>query len=203
MDRSPASTMVDVAFALAGRRLPRAHGRALAAALVDRLPWLADDPLAGVHAVNVAAGDEPAALLSGRSRLKLRVARSRVQALQALAGAALEVGGEAVTVGAAAQVAELRPHPTLYARVVHGAGADEAAFVADATRALAALGVVGRVICGRAQADDAGEPLGYSLMVDQLDADDALRLLQQGLGPHRLWGCGLFVGHKTSAAVGA
>jgi hypothetical protein len=42
----------------------------------------------------------------------------------------------------------------------------------------------------------------FSLMLDGLSHDDALRLLEHGIGPHRLWGCGLFVPHKSAAAVG-
>ena len=40
-------------------------------------------------------------------------------------------------------------------------------------------------------------------MLDHLDRGDARRILDTGLGPHRLWGCGVFVPHKSAAAVGA
>ena len=81
--------------------------------------------------------------------------------------------------------------------------ADEAAFLAAAERELKDLGVRGRAICGRWQSLEAQELVGCSLMVDQLSPEDALVVLECGLGRHRRLGCGLFVPHKSSAAVGA
>ena len=65
--------------------------------------------------------------------------------------------------------------------------------------------MAGRRACGRLQhLDDGAEVLpGYSLMLDGLSTEHALRMLESGLGPHRLWGCGLFVPHKSAAAVGS
>jgi hypothetical protein len=68
---------------------------------------------------------------------------------------------------------------------------------------LTALRIVGRPICGRLQMLESGTLRGYSLMLDQLSAEDALSLLEAGLGAHRRLGCGLFVPHKSAAAVGA
>jgi CRISPR-associated protein Cas6 len=198
-------TMVDVAFALSGWGLPRSYPRALAEALARRLPWLAAEPDAGVHRINLAAGGAAVALLSGRSRLTLRVPRARVEALAALVGLRLDLGGEALHIVGAPQQRELLPHGTLYAHVVAAAGDDdEAAFLADVGAELAALGVAARSICGRLQSIGQGDQArpGYSLMLDQLAPEAALRVLERGIGPHRLWGCGLFVPHKSAAAVG-
>jgi hypothetical protein len=49
---------------------------------------------------------------------------------------------------------------------------------------------------------EAGALQGFSLMLDGLSAAHALRLLETGMGPHRLLGCGVFVPHKSAAAVG-
>jgi CRISPR-associated protein Cas6 len=82
-------------------------------------------------------------------------------------------------------------------------GVDELAFLQVVQAELAALGIAGRPICGRLQAMEADRLHGYSLMLDGLSAEGALRLLEAGLGPHRRLGCGLFVPHKSAAAVGA
>jgi len=187
------STMIDVAFALAGDVLPREHRRALADALAPRLPWLADTPGAGVHRINVSAGAGRQALLSRRSRLTLRVPRERCAALAVLSGAEFDLGGE------------LLPHGALYAHVVAAGSDDELDFLATVDTELARIGVAGRRVCGRLQQLDDGAALlpGYSLMLDGLSTEHALRLLEFGLGPHRLWGCGLFVPHKSAAAVGS
>jgi CRISPR-associated protein Cas6 len=198
-----AAAFVDVAFAVEGDALPRDHRRALAAALERTLPWLADEPGAAVHRLNVAAGgDGGEALMSRRTRLTLRLPRGRASDAAALQGAALAVGPGTLRVGAA-QVRELQPWGTLYAHLVVAEDADELAFLRAVREALAALGVEGRAICGRRQAIECGAVEGYSLMLDGLSAADALRLMQAGLGAHRRLGCGVFVPHRSASAVGA
>jgi len=43
----------------------------------------------------------------------------------------------------------------------------------------------------------------FSLMLHALPEEQSLRLQRCGLGPHRLLGCGIFVPHKSAAAVGS
>ena len=199
----PRATMVDVAFALSGEALPREHRQALAAALTDRLPWLASLPQAGVHRINVSAGAGPLALLSGRSRLTLRVPREQATEALALEGAELQVGAARLRVGAP-QARELRPYGTLYAHLVAAEeGAEEADFLDGVAAELSALGVAGRPICGRLQVVEAGTLRGYSLMLDGLTPAGALRMLEAGIGRHRRWACGIFVPHKSAVAVGS
>ena len=200
-----AASMVDVIYPLHGRSLPRDHRRALAEALERLLPWLTDPLEAGVHRINAVAGSGPTALLSERARLTLRVRRERVVELAPLQGAVLDVGGHALQLGPAAVVRELLPHSTLYAHLVATADDDELAFMDSIDHELEALGVPCRCICGRRQViDDDGVPVtGYSLMLDGLSPADSLRVLEAGLGRHRRLGCGLFVPHKSAAAVRA
>lgn len=194
------AAFVDIAFAIRGTTLECDHRRALAAALQRALPWLADVAGAAVHRLNLAAGG--GALLSQRTRLTLRLPPDRVAAARALCGQALEVGLHALQVGEA-QVRALRPHGTLYAHLVAGEGDDENHFLRAVQEELDALAVRGRAICGRHQVAEDGALQGHSLMLDGLSAAHALRVMEAGLGPHRLWGCGVFVPHKSAAAVGA
>jgi CRISPR-associated protein Cas6 len=200
--------VIDLVFPLAGRSLPRDHRLALAEAVEALAPWLADTPGAGPHPVNLVQGAGEPALLSQRARLVLRVPRARADELgAALAGRTLDIAGHLVQLGAP-HARELLPHGTLYAHFVAAApevGDDEAAFLDACHRDLDALGADSRRICGRRQRIRAGlaEPLvGYSLMLHGLASDDALRVLQAGVGTHRRLGCGLFVPHKSAAAVG-
>ena len=99
---------------------------------------------------------------------------------------------------------ELLPWGTLYAHCVAAInGGDELGFQRAVQAELAALGVAGRVICGLARrgADDAID--GYGVMVDGLSADASLALQQHGIGAGRRFGYGLFVPHRSAAAVGA
>lgn len=197
------AAVVDVAFLLQGQTLSlaRDHRHALAAALQQVLPWLADTPGAGVHRLNVSAGGGPTALLSQRTRLTLRLPRERAADAARLTGHKLQVAGTTLPLGAA-QVRELLPHSTLYAHLVAADSADELAFLHAVQAETDSLGLVCRPICGRHQTAEAGTLQGFSLMLDGLSAAHALRLLETGIGPQRLLGCGMFVPHKSAAAVG-
>ncbi len=201
-----AAERIDLVFPAQGASLPRDHRAALAAALARELPWLGVEPGTGVHRVNVVAGSGEPALLSARARIVLRVPRERSGAVAAqLSGLTIELGGERLRLGAP-QLRELLPHRTLYAHFVAStAGDDEAAFLAEVGAELERLGVDCRVVCGRRQQvhTDRGLLSGFSLMLDGLERGDALRVMRLGLGPHRGLGCGLFIPHKSAAAVGA
>lgn len=190
--------LLDLAFPLAGRGLPRDHREPLAAALTARLPWLGLLPGTGAHRLHLVPGGGAEWLLAGRTRLLLRVPRDRAdEAAAALAGLALEIGGMPLQLGLPTR-RELLPHRTLYAHCVAAPPGDELDFLAMVEAELALLGITGRPICGRRQ-----DGPGYSLMVDGLSPDHALRLLRSGIGAHRAQGCGMFVPHRSAAAVGA
>lgn len=200
----PAATMVDVLFPLAGRSLPRDHRLALADALQAAAPWLQALPQAGLHRINVVHGLADPALLSQRARLGLRVPRSHAQALGELAGRELDVAGHRVRLGQP-QVRELLPHGTLYAHLVVETSDDEATFVTVLDAELDALGAACARVCGRRQQilGDGETLVGFSVMLHGLAAAASLRVLEAGVGRYRRLGCGLFVPHKSAAAVGA
>jgi CRISPR-associated protein Cas6 len=204
-DDLPPARLVDLAFPLAGRALPRDHRAALAAALLEQLPWLDQAPGAGLHRLHGVSNVGAQVLLSARARLLLRLPRERAgEATAALAGATLEVAGESLRLGAAV-TRELLPHCTLYAHFVAAPDGDEAAFMTMVEAELRTLGVVCRPVCGRHQSlpCDGGALQGFSLMLDGLKPADALRVLESGVGVRRALGCGLFVPHRSAAAVGA
>jgi CRISPR-associated protein Cas6 len=198
-----ADTVVDVAFPLEGSSLPRDHALPLAQALNAHLAWLAEEPLAGIHPVKVVSGYGVRGLLSQRARLVLRLPGARVAALAALAGRSLSVGGCELRLGEPKPRA-LLPHGTLYAYFVAAASADEQAFMAAVASTLEALEVDAHSVCGRRQ--QIGAPgraiTGFSLMLHGLSAADSLRVQRAGVGPHRMLGGGIFVPHRSAAAVG-
>ena len=199
-----AATMVDVVYPLAGHDLPRDHRQALAEALEQVVPGLSEWPRIGVHRINVVAGVGGTALLSQRARLTLRVQREQVSALAPLDGATLDVVGHRLQLGHGAP-RELLPHGTLYAHLVTTCDDDELLFQSTVERELQALHVSGRAICGRRHVMTlhAAGLTGFSLMLDGLSPDDSMRVLEAGLGRHRHLGCGVFVPHRSAAALRA
>jgi CRISPR-associated protein Cas6 len=117
-------------------------------------------------------------------------------------GHSLDVAGHPLRLGAA-QPRELQPHSTLYAYRVAADNADEVEFMAKMVRELADLAIGGERVCGKRQRMEvSGKTLDtFSLMLHALTPSHSLRLQQHGLGAHRLLGCGIFVPHKSAAAV--
>lgn len=195
--------MVDVAFSLRGGTIPADHGWHLFRLLAERLDWLADEPDAGVHPIRGSRAVAGEIHLGARARLMLRLPHKRAQQSFALSGARFDLGNE-VEVGSA----RLRPlfaHGTLYSQFVTTGTPDEARFQCDVSAELERAGIGCKIICGRmrrAQTQDA-EIVGFSLMLHELSPEHSLSMQAAGLGAERKLGCGIFVPHKSAAAVGA
>ncbi|MEJ8836557.1 type I-MYXAN CRISPR-associated protein Cas6/Cmx6 [Ramlibacter sp. AN1133] len=194
--------MIELAFALEGRVVPRDYRLRLCEALQRVLPWLADTAGAGVHRLKLVVGGDGELLVSPRTRLVLRLPRARAEAALALTGAELQLG-EYRLCAAQSRARELLAYGTLYAPLVVTGDADETSVDARLRKELAALDVAAPPICGRWQSLEGGLLAGCSVMLAGLAREQSLRVLQAGLGPHRLLGCGLFVPHRSAAAVGA
>ena len=100
---------VDVAFRLSGRWLPVDHASGLREAVVKVLPWLEDEPDAGIHSIHGAAsgngwerpgrGTGEMLALSRRTRLVLRVPHGRTEATSMLCDRRLDIDGCEVVTG--------------------------------------------------------------------------------------------------------
>lgn len=196
--------VVDLAFELGGESVARDHSAALLRALERALPWLGADEETAVSPIRAAPLTGGRLALNRRSRLMLRLPQARVEAALALCGARLDLDGDAVTPGRAMTRA-LIAHPTIYARRVVTGDEDEIAFMASAGRELAALGVRGDFICGSRSSvrGPAGELMGFGVMLTGLRPAESLRAQIAGLGRNRKLGCGIFVPHRATAAVGS
>ena len=198
----PVTDALDVVFPVAASTLARDHAEALLEALCVPWPWLTSEPRTGVHSIKLVPGTQPQAMLSHRTKLLLRVPPHRAQELLATTGTSLTVAGQAMNLGSP-HTRELLPHATLYAYHVAASNADEVAFMAEVTRDLADLGIGGERVCGkRQQISHGGGTLStFSLMLHALTPEQSLRVQSAGIGPHRLLGCGIFIPHKSAAAV--
>jgi CRISPR-associated protein Cas6 len=207
--------IVDVAFGIVCRCLPVDHAWALAEAVRVVLPWIAQEPAAGIHPLFVADSgngwmrpEEPDDLLypSRRTKLLLRLPRSRVRDAERLCGASLDIAGFAFAVEKAS-VRPLSELTTIFSRFVVLEGAeDEREFLAEAHKRLEAMDIRPRkMLCGieRQIGTPEGKIRTRSLMLADLTVAESVRLQQEGLGPHRTLGCGLFVPHKGIQEIGA
>jgi CRISPR-associated protein Cas6 len=195
--------MLDAVFPVDGQFLAREHALALHAALVTRWPWLDEDVMSGIHAIKLVTGSSALAMLSRRSRLLLRVRAERMPELLSLpSDLELDVAGQVLRLGKP-HARRLQPHSTLYAYKLAANSADEVSFMQTVQQELADLGIGGERVCGKHACTllDGVESHTFSMMLHALTPAHSLRLQEFGLGPKRLLGCGLFVPHKSAAAV--
>jgi CRISPR-associated protein Cas6 len=196
-------TTLDCAFAVAGDIVERDYPAGLYRALAALLPWLDEEPLAGVHPMRGLTPCAGGLLVGGRTRIILRIPEHRADACAALQGANLSLASP-LHIGRASR-RELLPYPVLHARLVITGTEDEAGFAADARTELAALAIDCDIIVGRRgelRVDERRTLVGYSLMLHGLSAEESMRAQEHGLGRERKLGCGIFVPHKSIAAVG-
>ncbi|MFA5915094.1 MAG: type I-MYXAN CRISPR-associated protein Cas6/Cmx6 [Burkholderiales bacterium] len=196
--------VVDVAFVLKGGTIPSDHGWSLYRLLAEQLAWLDADETAGVHPIRGARSGNGAAELyvGGRGRLMLRLQRERAQLAFALSGTRLDLG-EGVEIGAP-QLRTLFAHSTLYSRFVAAESDDEVEFLHSVNAQLQQAGIACKVVLGKLRrADGAGAQMpGFSVMLHELSPEHSLAMQQTGLGAGRKLGCGIFVPHRSAAAVG-
>ncbi len=205
--------ILDLLFGIQCKRIPVDHAHALATALREAVPWVAQERGVAVHAIHVAGsqngwerpehGTDSYLLVSRRTKLTLRAPRHRVEELlQDLPGTRLDVGGESLVVGEG-KAKPLSKETTLFARYVAldlaESAHDEGAFLDAAARSLTDMGIrIRKALCGKTNllATPNGAILTRSLMLAGLTPDESIRLQQQGLGRHPLMGCGIFIPHK-------
>jgi CRISPR-associated protein Cas6 len=201
--------IVDLAFVINCPTLPIDHAYALSTRLLEALPWLCDEALAGVHLIHGAASgngwfrpeDTTQELLhlSRRTRLRLRLPKHRVDDARELTGKTLDIDGHPLEFGKS-DIHRLSALSTLFARyVITQEGTDEAEFLAGATRELRDMDIECRkMLCGitHTHAFPEGPLHTRSLMVADLEPGQSVRLQQFGLGKGRKTGCGLFIPHK-------
>lgn len=196
------AAVTDVQFELKGGRLPKDHGYALYLALARLLPWIADDPILGIHPVQGASLGDGTLMLNRRAKLVIRTPRERAADLLLLNGREFKVGDYAFTIGPG----KLRPlswHTPLYAHCVTTGVVDEREFTQAILNELDAVKIDTRFICGKRQTltTAQGVEYGYSLMLHGLPIEHALQIQQHGLGTNRKLGCGIFIPHKSIVAV--
>lgn len=205
--------VADVLFRVSCPRLPLDHAWPLREALLARLPWLAEEALAGIHLIHGAESgngwerpsnpDADLLHLPRRARMALRLPKNRITDAHALLGATLDIDGFPLTVGDSS-LRPLSALTTVFARYVAGDDREEDVFLATCYRELRDMGIkVRKLLCGRGH--DLRTPDGpvhtRSLMLADLDVEDSVRLQQLGLGAHRTLGCGLFLAHKSVRPV--
>ena len=204
---------VDVSYKIDCKQIPTRHAWELSQALYQVMPWIKDESEFGVHQIHGAASgngwerppDGELIYLSRRTRMHLRMPMSRVEQAQELVGQTLDVAGQAVVIGKM-ESKSIDPFTTLFARyIVASADMSEDDFMQWVVAELKSRDIqVRKLLCGMKHEFDAnGEKVETrSLMIADLDKSTSVLLQEAGIGPHRHFGCGIFIPHKGIKAVG-
>lgn len=194
--------MVDVAFGVSGENLPRGHEWPLFREIARVVPWITRTPRAGILPMRGPRTADGGVMITHRSRIVIRLPRDRVCSASAIERERLRVGEALLTVGEGT-FRKHEPSATLYSPRVSTGEADELRFLAGLEEELLALGIRGRLICGRrmeVELED-GRAAAFPVAVHDLREADSLLLQRAGLGRGQPVGCGLLVPHKTIVAA--
>lgn len=203
--------VIDINFAIQCKTLPINHAWALSKAISKELPWMKDEPTAGIHQIHVAESNngwmrpddsEEGAVLypSRRTKLTLRIPITQIENTESLSGKILDIDGHSVNVGKSKKK-ELSNAGVIFARYVAShKDEDENSFLTRIYQEITELTntSVKKMLCGKSY--DINTPDGKlvtrHLMIADLDSDPSIKIQQYGLGESRELGCGLFLPHK-------
>jgi CRISPR-associated protein Cas6 len=197
--------MIDLQFDLVGTTIPAENAQLLADALLRLLPWLPENSGSGIQHLKGAETNTGDATLNinRRTKLFLRVPKTRVSDMLRLVGQSLDLAGHTLQVGSF-KTRDFSPFANIYAHFVDTGSATEEQFVQDVMRELDGhFQLRCGFICGKRQTlQSASGPLhGFSLMLHDVPPHKSLQIQDEGLGRNRLLGCGIFIPHKSIAPV--
>lgn len=200
--------VIEVIFKVVGKTLGKKYEESLAESLYQVLPWMLEDDKIAVflnHSQEEGNGwymdDNPDVplYLSRRSKLYLRIPSSKEDELLAVfEKTEFDIDGHVLGFKHS-QSRLLKPSETLYARNILSQE-EEDEFVERMAETLIAMGIKPqRLLCGKQRliSINGEKVLTRSLMVNDLKKEEAIRLQQLGIGPHRHIGCGIFVPYKS------
>ena len=205
--------VVDLSFKISCKQLPTMHAWELSQAMYEIFPWLVDELELGIHQIHGATSgngwerppDGELIHLSKRTRMNMRVPRTRQQEIMALVGKKLDIAGYKVEIGKPTEK-KLNPLGTLFSRYIAVPGAmNEDDFMQWVVEELAERDIkLRKMLCGISHIIETPEKNieTRSLMMADLDKGTSVALQEQGIGDHRHLGCGIFMPHKGIKAVG-
>lgn len=206
--------IIDLAFKINCQCLPLEHARQLSLAIHQALPWISEEEMAGIHLIHGAESgngwqrpedtSNEVLYLSRRTRMSLRLPKSRIEDAIKLTGQTLEIDEYKIVVGESS-VKLLSTSSTIFSRYVSSSDDEtEDAFQRRAYSELQDMGInVTKLLCGKTHILQGynADIFTRSLMLAELKSEESIKVQQLGIGEDRKMGCGLFLAHKGIAPV--
>tara|TARA_B100001029_G_scaffold24283_1_gene16896 strand:- start:922 stop:1593 length:672 start_codon:yes stop_codon:yes gene_type:complete len=205
------SAMIDVAFRIDCKTLPYDHAYELSQAITKSMPWLLKDNLNGIHTLHgpesgngwVRSEDEEI-FLSKRTRLTLRVPRKDIEKTRKFESAKLNVLGNVIKIGKANIKSFLVVKDLICRFVLCNKDQSEEEFLVGVKDELMTHKIpIRKAICGKTKTITLNGETKFtrSLMIADLTKEHSIVLQDVGIGQGRIYGCGIFLPHKSIDAV--
>ena len=206
--------IIDIAFKIDAPILPLDHAAALSAAIQRALPWFASEPQAALHLIYGAAsgngwdrpeGTDALLNLSRRTRLLLRLPKTRLNDAEQLSGQTLDIQNYPLKVGKISHKS-LQITEVLFARLIAtDENLPEAEFLQHCLNQIKKLGIrCQKAMPGRSQhiKQSTGKPqFCRSLMLADLSSEESIIIQEHGIDNQQKQGMGVFIPHKGIAAL--
>ncbi len=210
--------VIDLVFSIKCKTLPLNHAWALSREILKHLPWIENDPVAGIHQIHVAESNngwmrpddnEESALLypSRRTNMALRIPIEQFKSTEKICNITLNIDGHSLLIGSAKKKLFTNTSVISSRYILSDLNESEDDFLSRTAKELKKKinFKVKKMLCGKTHSIKTpnGILTTRSLMIADLDSETSIKIQQLGLGKKRELGCGLFLPHKGIKSLNA
>ena len=205
------SEMVDLSFSVVCKELPYDHAYELSSELIKLIPEIKNDKRNAIQTLHGpmsgngwVRADGENIFLSKRAELCLRVRKDHVEKIKEIEGKKIKLFGNDLNIGKSKMKSFLVVRDLFCRFVSCNEDLPEDIFLEEVQTELRAYKVnINKALCGQSKRINFGDKTLYtrSLMIADLSKEEAVTLQEEGVGKHRLFGCGIFLPHKSIDAV--
>lgn len=203
-------SIVDVSFKVNCKKIAADHSYDLFEAVLKKLPQIKEIENLAIHSIYGAESGagwerpETEIYLSKRTRFCIRTPKEHSKDFFSLKNEILKVGEYEIQLSKPT-IKELIVTDTLFCRsVVVENSNNEEEFLKNVHSSLKSMGVnVKKMLCGKEHLIKIPKKtlVGKTLLITDLEKDDSIKIQQLGIGIGKLYGCGIFLPHKSIAPV--
>ena len=208
---SNTSDMIELSFSVDCKELPYDHAFELSSEILNLMPEIKNDkrnaiqtlhgPMSGNGWVRPDGQNIP---LSKRAKLIMRINKSQIDHIKMIEGREINLFGNKLKIGKS-KVKSFVIVKDLFCRfIISDPNIDEDKFLELIQNELRQYNInLRKALCGQSKMIRFGSETFYtrSLMIADLSKKESLRLQEEGVGERRLYGCGIFLPHKSIDAV--
>ena len=205
------SDMAELSFSVNCRELPYDHAYELSSEILNLIPQIENDkrnsiqtlhgPMSGNGWVRPDSENIP---LSKRAKLMMRINKNQIDDIKDIEGKEIKLFGNSLKIGIS-KVKNFLIVKDLFCRfVISDNKISEDDFLEKIQMELRNFNVnIKKALCGRSMTINFAKKTVYtrSLMIADLSKEESLKLQEEGVGAKKLYGCGIFLPHKSIDAV--